>query len=545
MVKELLIRLPNGSTQSTPLDIDYIGIGRSTDNELAFPDDSGLSRKHMAFERRGAAWIVSDLGSKNGTMVNGDRIAEAHTLQPGDRVSAGHIVIEYGASAPSARIDQTVVFVERGSEEVGTTVVAKLEGALSSKGPQSPQQDTRHMQALIKAGRELSGHRPLQDLFAVILDLAIEAVGAARGVLMTLESNGLIMRAARGDKFKISSVIRDRVLDGRESMLVRDATLDRALRERLSIVEQGVRSMMAVPLQTDNKVIGLIYVDSPYQVLEFSSGDLNLLTVLSNVAAIRIEHARHAEVEHAAQLIMRDLQQAAEIQRGLLPSKPPKVQQFDLAGYNEPCRTVGGDYFDYFMTPDGKLALLVADVAGKGMPAAMMMSSLQARVHVLAEAIPDLGPMVTRLNKIVKDTCPANRFITFFMSLIDPATGEVTYCNAGHNPAIVARADGKIEMLGGGGGPPLGILPFSKYSEETTVLHPGDVFVLYSDGMTEAAKPELDDEFGEERLAGLVSSNRENSADTILDIAYQSVKTWLDGNPAADDVTLVVAKRLS
>ena len=542
MVKELLIRLPNGGTQTTPLDVDHIGLGRSTDNELAFPDDSGLSRKHLAFARKGDGWVVADLGSKNGTMVNGIRLTEGHKLQPGDRVSAGHLVIEFGAP-PMLHPDQTVVFVDKGSTEVGTTVVAKLEGALSAKGPQSVQNDTRHMQALIKAGRELSGHRPLDELFKVILDLGIEAVGAARGVLLTLETNGLVMRAARGDGFKISSVIRDRVIEGKESMLIRDATLDRALRERLSIVEQGVRSMMAVPLQTDKKVIGLIYVDSPYQVMEFSSDDLNLLTVLANVAAIRIENTRLVEVEQAEQLIMRDLQQAGEIQRGLLPSKAPKVQQFDLAGYNEPCRTVGGDYFDYFMTAEGKLALIVADVAGKGMPAAMMMSSLQARVHVLSEAIPDLGPMVTRLNKIIKDNCPANRFITFFMSLIDPATGEVTYTNAGHNPAIIARADGKIEMLGGGG-PPLGILAFSKYAEEKTVLRPGDVFVLYSDGMTEAAIPEVDEEFGEDRLAELVSANRERTADAILDIAYQSVKTWLDGNPAADDVTLVIAKRL-
>ena len=148
------------------------------------------------------------------------------------------------------------------------------------------------MQALIRAGQELATNRPLAELFPVILDLSIEAVSAQRGVLMMLEGDRLVLRAHKGDGFRISTAVRDRVLKEKNSMLVRDAQLDDAFRERMSIVEQKVRTMMAVPLQTKDRIIGLIYVDSPFFLREFTKDDLNLLTVMANIAAIRIEHAR-------------------------------------------------------------------------------------------------------------------------------------------------------------------------------------------------------------------------------------------------------------
>src|ERR1700733_9278895 len=197
------------------------------------------------------------------------------------------------------------------------------------------------MRALIRAGRELAGNMPLAELFKLIMNLSVEAVGATRGVLMTLEGKELVVRAAHGEGFRISSAVRDRVINAKTSLLVRDARLDEAFAGRMSIVQQQIRSMLAVPLQTDDRVIGLIYLDSPHFVHEFTKEDLNLLTVMANVAAIRIEHARLAEVEQAERVLARDLEQAAEIQRGLLPACAPVVPGVDLAGYNAACRTVG------------------------------------------------------------------------------------------------------------------------------------------------------------------------------------------------------------
>ena len=238
-----------------PLDRDRISLGRSSANELCYPDDAGLSRQHLALVRGltgEGLWHVEDLGSKNGTLLNGRRIDKAAPFRSGDRISAGHLTIEFANVLPIAE-SNTVVFVEHGESvsSSSTTVVASLDAVL---GPQQDDmnktyvmQGSPQMRALIRAGRELAGHRPLAELFQVIMDLSVEAVCAGRGVLMTLEGDHLEVRAHRGDGFKISETVRDRVLKDKASLLVRDAQLDQALREHLSIVAQKVRSMMAVP----------------------------------------------------------------------------------------------------------------------------------------------------------------------------------------------------------------------------------------------------------------------------------------------------------
>jgi sigma-B regulation protein RsbU (phosphoserine phosphatase) len=544
----LVIRTPDGKSRTVPLPDTRLTLGRATTNDLCYADDAGLSRQHLVFERAGREWQVKDVGSKNGTLVNGFRITGAATLKPGDRVSAGHLTMEFAGAVPT--VNDTVVFVEGQDIQTTatTTVATSLEGLMGRDESSEDMGKTRVFQgspqtrALIRVGRELAGHRPLAELFEVIMDLAMDAVTAGRGVLMTLENGVLEVRAHRGEGFQISSAVRDRVLNERASLLVRDAQMDQALKERRSIVMQSVRSIMAVPLQTNDRVIGLIYVDTPNVVRQFTREDLNLLTVMANVAAIRVEHARLAEVERTEQLMAKELGQAAEIQRGLLPTQAPETKGFEIAGQNQPCRTVGGDYFDYIPYPDGRVAMIVADVAGKGMPASLLMSSLQARVQVVFEEPDDLAAKVTKLNRIVKSNCPGNRFITFFICVLDPATGEVAYCNAGHNPPLLVRRDGTMESLPSGG-LILGILPMATYTEGQCRLDPGDTVVLFSDGVTEAAPPSGDGDFGEERLADVIRQNTSEPVTNVVQAVFDEVVRFTAGAPAADDITVVVARR--
>ena len=544
--REIVIRNIDGKNVNVPLDRDRITLGRSSATELCYPDDAGLSRQHLAITRAGDGWQVEDLGSKNGTVLNGKRIDKPTPFKVGDRISAGHLTIEY---SDGGQAHHTVEFVDQSDAftNTSTTVVASLDAVL---GPQADDmnktyvmQGSPQMRALIRAGRELAGHRPLEELFTVIMDLSVEAVMAGRGVLMTLENGELQVKAARGEGFKISATVRERVLTKKESLLVRDAQLDQALREHMSIVEQKVRSMIAVPLQTNDRVIGLIYVDQPHLIREFSREDLNLLTVMANVAAIRIEHARLNDIKEAERAMAKEMQQAALIQKRLLPEKAPTVEGMDIFGSTTACRTVGGDYYDYIPFPDGRVALLVGDVAGKGMPASLLMSSLQARVQVLFEDGDDLAKKIARLNKAVSANCPDNRFITFFMGVADPKTGELVYTNAGHNPPVVVRADGSFEMLKGAGGLILGILPMAMYKEARVTLNQGDALVLFSDGVTEAADPS-DTEYGEERLGALVASMRDRPAEEIVGAIQAAVTGFTQGAPAADDITVVVARRL-
>ena len=540
MLRKLLIRCPDGRTKIVPLEGPRLVVGRAATAGLSFPDDADLSRQHFALEAENEEWTVRDLGSKNGTFVNSVALEAPQLLQPGDRIAAGHLAIVY---APESRqsIPGVVVF-DGGATPAAATVITSLEGALS--GP-APRQGTgtvlSPMRALMRFDEELSGNIPLADLFPLTLHLALEAVNARRGVLLILEDGKLAPKAFEGEHFRISTTVRDRVLQERSSILVRDALRDHAFRDRMSIVEQKVHAMMAVPLQTKDRIVGLLYVDSPIP-LEFTDDDLGFLTIMANVAAMRIENARLAEIEEAERLLRRDLDQAAEIQRRTLPEKAPDLPQADLAGFNAACRTVGGDYYDFFPFPDGRVAVALGDVSGKGLPASLMMMSLQARVQVLAEEPGDLAMLMTRLNKTTCASCPANRFITFFFCVLDAATGELAFANAGHNAPVLVRASGEALLLEGGG-PVLGILPWARYTEDHAHLDRGDMLVLYSDGITEAANAALE-EFGEERFIELLQRNRERPAAAIVESVKEALTQFTAGAPQADDMTLVVARRI-
>ena len=541
MQREIQILSPDGQTRIVPLEGQRISLGRSSITELCYPDDSGLSRQHLAFEKQGDQWSIRDLGSKNGTLLNGVRITSPQVLKPGDRVTAGHLILIFDSS--TIRGSRPVVFFEEIPEENNTssTVITGLKDVMQADIAK-PEAGSVHVSALIRAGNELAGQRPLPELFRVILGLAMEGVQAERGVVMTLEGDELVIRANKGEGFRISSAVRDRVIKG-DSVLVRDTSLDDAFRERRSIVEQHVRTLMAVPLQTKDRVIGLIYVDSPGLIREFSRDDLSLLTVMANIAAIRIEHARFAEMEQARQLMARELEQAAEIQRSFLPSVAPQVQGLDLAGHNAACRTVGGDYYDFFAYPSGRVAMVLGDVSGKGMPASLLMMGLQARVQALIDEPSCLGEAMTRINRITSANCPRNRFISFFMCILDSSTGELTYANAGHNPPIIVRSDGTHQVLEGGG-PVLGILSMIEYQEYKVQINKGDIFAIYSDGVTEAATPK-DEEFETENLAKVLATYSSRCAAEIIEEVNKALTAWTAGAPPADDITLIVARRLA
>jgi serine phosphatase RsbU (regulator of sigma subunit) len=538
MERQLRVEVEGGPVRRFALERPRITIGRSSENDLAYPDDPAMSRRHLLIELQDGDWWIEDLRSKNGTQLNGHKLTGRCRLELGDRIAVGRVTLAF--EERGALDDHTVVFVDEEISSDSTSISAEpqaLEAALSA--PEAA--GGNRVQALIEAGRELAQHRPLHELFPVILDLAVKSVGARRGVLTTLEQGALRVRAARGDEFRISRAVRDQVLTEKKSLLVLDTSQDERLRSSMTLVQEGVRSLMAVPLQTSDRVTGLIYVDMPDIVRPFTTEDLTLLTVLANVAAIRIEHARLVEVEQAERVMARQLEQAAEIQRNLLPREAPRVAGLDIAGGSVPCQSVGGDYFDYVEMPGGRLAVMVGDVAGKGMSAALLMSSLQARVQVLVEESQPLAALVTRLNRSVAAACPENRFITFFMAAVDPASGEFSYVNAGHNPPMLVRASGAVEKLAEGG-PIMGILKQIAYGEAQGRLEPGDLLVIYSDGVTEAQNL-AEEEFGEERLERELAAWRGQQSAAIVAGIHKALEKFVGEAPAADDITLVAVRR--
>lgn len=546
---ELLISGPKGQPTTFELKKDTLSIGRAADNDLAYPDDPWLSRFHLCFEKQnGDTWVVRDCGARNGTVLNSVTLKAPHPIKVGDRIYAGHLTIEVKDKQFEAK-KHVISFVN--DEDKSTreaTIVTSLDKVLgraeqsdSRTGSDSGMQSARFVKALIRAGQELAGHSPLEELFPAILKLALAATGAKRGVILTLENGDLVVRASEGDGFSLSTAVRDRVIRDRCSLVIGDAMLDEAFRQQKSIVMQRVRSMMAVPLQTGDRVIGIIYVDNGSFMRPFSQEDLDLLTVMSNVAAIRIEHARLNAVEQADKILEMELSQASEIQRSLLPKHPPVFPGYELAGSNIPCRTVGGDYYDFLPYQDGRLGLVVGDVSGKGLPAALMMSNLQARVQMLVEARPDPARAVTVLNHNLAEHNVLGRFITFWYGLLDPVTGCVEYANAGHNPPVILRANGEIETLGEGG-MVMGIFAKERYDMAETCLHPGDTLALYSDGVTEAMDTN-DREFGEHGLGDFLLRNRNQPCADMVNELADEVRTWCGANSFADDFTVLLVRR--
>ena len=541
----LVIDAPNGETVRIHLEKQQYRLGRAPDNDLAFPADQKLSREHLILERRQGCWTLRDLQSRNGTVLNGQCISEPTPLTHGDRITAGHLVLCYDTRGEFAHAKlKDVQFVNQELTTAKHTVALDLKSALAdAHSTGRPTLHDSHLGALVQAVRALAGQGALDRLFELVLNSSLDAVKASRGIVMTKESGGeLAIRAVRGDKFRISNTVREMVMTEGQSLLVRDARLYKDFASRTSIIAEEVRSILAVPLQTDERVIGLLYLDSSNIVRDFTVEDLNLVTVLANIAAIRIEHARLIREEESRKLLDRDLERAAEIQRRLLPSHAPEISGFDLAGYNAPCRTVGGDYYDFLTYSDGRVAILIGDVSGKGFGAALLMSSLQARAQVFFDDPKDLAIQLSHLNRSVACNCPGNSFITFFIGILNPANGEVVYCNAGHNPPLLINREGRVETLETTG-IPLGISINATYEEKTFRLGHGDVLILFSDGVTEASSPVDDNEFGEDRLISVVKRERGLSSGRLVERIRAELQSFSQAGAASDDVTLVLAQR--
>ncbi len=543
---QLVIRRPDGTTGVHPVTGGVVRLGRATENDLSFPDEPDLSRRHLMIERTSGSWVLRDLGSKNGARLNGVPIQGAVELRPGDRIQAGRLVMELRAEAvppPSRRP------AARDEGPSRATIAVRLDhllpqaaGAARSEA-ELPLKSASHLQALLHAGAEFAGKMSLSELLPLILELAANAVGAPRGMLLLDENGDLVPRAVRGKPFSISRTAQERVLAGRESLLIQDTLSDEKLRMQASIISQGVRSILAAPLQTKDKVIGLLYLDSASAARALTREDLDLLTVMANMAAVRIEIARLVEIEERERRVSLEMEQAAEIQRGLLPARPPFQAGLDVAACNQSCYYAGGDYYDFFERPDGRLLVVLGDVAGKGMPAALLMASLQARLQVLVESEPDLAKLTSQLNRITADHCPGNRFVTLFPCEIDPRSGEIDYVNAGHNPPLVLRRNGRAEMLEGGG-LILGVLRNARYDVLHGRLAEGDVPVLFSDGATEAENPATGEQFGEERLSETLRAMPDSNAAEMMERVRAAVEAFAGSISGSDDFTVVIVRKL-
>ena len=298
----------------------------------------------------------------------------------------------------------------------------------------------------------------------------------------------------------------------------------------------GVAALIPLTIQGETK--GTLCLEERKGNERLTDADLQLLYTMGGQVIISLENARLFEESLERQRLQEELHLAREIQQGLLTSDFDLDSGWSVYGSNVPSREVGGDYFDVIKMEDGRIGIAIADVSGKGAGASLLMSNLQASLRALINVEPDLGLLVKRINKILYENTSADKFITFFIGIIDPASRKLTFCNAGHNPPLMFSTTGKVRLLEEGG-LIIGVLKNSEYQTESVDLAKGDKIVLYTDGITEAEN-DSEEEFGESGLITHVQANLSEKPEALVNSIIDEVKEFAPDISSQDDVTLLI-----
>jgi len=514
-------------------------IGRRETNDLRLAG-SEVSRDHaeITLESNGT-YVLKDRASRYGTYVNGDQVTQ-HPLTHGDRIRLGR---SGGAE---------MVFLVRDSEPA-----AEKSPTTTAIG------DLRQIGALLEGLRALGSGRVLDDVLSLVLDSAIDVGGAERGFIMLASPAGeLEFKMARGrgritlsgGSFATSRKIPEEVFRTGEPRDVADLLDSELANLHMGTVALGIRNVLCVPLRlvryldkadvTDEreKRIGVLYLDSREKGTLLSVSTKAALETLATEAAVAIENARlYRETMEKAKM-EQEMRIAAEIQQALLPRMARAGSFFTAAAASLPCRSIGGDFYDYVDLQDGALGFALGDVAGKGPPAELLSAMMQGIFAAQAASNDSPSQTISRVNLALYRRGIESRFVTLMYGAMKP-DGNLTYCNAGHNPPlIIAPSDTtqKVRRLECGG-PIVGLFDAATFEEETVKLNPGDWLIVFSDGVSEAMSAS-GDEYGEGRIVTLVEGNKSLEPQQLLEALFADVRDFTRGAPQSDDITAMVLR---
>jgi len=513
-----------------PIDRPVYTIGRRSASDLKIMSVD-VSRDHAEIARDADRYVLRDKGSQYGTFVNGETVTE-RSLMHGDRIRLGR-----GDTVE-------LVFLADGAE---TTVGDSASGVA----------DLRQIAALLDSLRALGSGRALDEVLTLVMDAAIEVSDADRGFIMLADARGeLEFKIARarggvtlaGNTFVTSTKIpKDVFTTGRTFDDHFEGDLANVHLETIAL---GIRHVLcaALPLMhygsvpaaatVRQKKIGVLYLDAKERSTQRSRMTRTALETFATEAALAIESARlYTEAVEGARL-ERELRIAAEIQRSLLPEPRYVTAWVDAAGEAVPCQAIGGDFFDYLTLPDGSFGFALGDVAGKGPPAALLTAKLQGIFTAHASSSPGPADTLARVNQALIRRAIEARFATMMYGIISP-TGTLTYCNAGHNPPMLFARDGlrRLEQ----GGVVLGLFQHAAYDEESLQLQPGDLLVIFSDGVPDALNLS-GDEFGEDRILSTVEPRLACDPPALLAHVLSAVREFAKGAVQNDDVTAMVVR---
>lgn len=307
-------------------------------------------------------------------------------------------------------------------------------------------------------------------------------------------------------------------------------------------VEGDIKTLLCVPLLVKNKLVGILAIFNKRQNGEFSEDDKRLLSIIAAQSGQILENARLYEQERSLLVVQEQIRLASRIQLDLLPKAAPSIPGYDIAGRTMPAQMVGGDYYDFIHIDDARMACCLGDVSGKGLPASLLMANLQATLRAQSSVLPTAKDCISRSNQMLHQSTSDEKFATLFYGILNSQTNDFTFCNAGHDPPFLVSSSGESRRLKTGG-IVLSMMESFPYSEETIALSPGDVLVMYSDGLTESMNAD-GGMFGEEKIATLLNQWKGTGSAEIVENMFAAVKEHAGATPQSDDLTMVVIRRL-
>jgi sigma-B regulation protein RsbU (phosphoserine phosphatase) len=534
-------------------------IGRSPECHVVL-DVAAVSRRHAIITLTDDQFWVQDTGSRNGTIVNGQKVAGQAQLRDGDRIVICDVEFEFRhlpptgilgglASASSSLLTPLVPVEDDDEQEDASSVMATLD---VSAGPRSGWQTSAkpevQLQAMIEISHNLSRAITATDILPKVLDSLFKIfVQADRGfVIMRPKPEApfvpVATKARRGDDdqgMRISKTIIQKAITEKKAILSADASSDARFNMAQSIADFHIRSLICAPMIDSNgEAFGVIQVDTRDQRSRFTDFDLSVLAGVAGQAAIALDNARMHENAIKQRALQRDLEVAREMQTALLPSAAPNVPGFHFFQHYQAAYEVGGDYYDYVLLPDDRFAAVVGDVAGKGVSAAILMAKLSSDVRFWLAREPDPAKALAKINASFSRHGWDDRFVTMVVAVVDPQACELTLVNAGHMPPILRSGDGTVQEIGGEeAGLPLGVIDDFEYQAYKREFLAGDFLTIFTDGFSEAMNSKRD-LFGLERLIELCS-DKTIKADCLGPCILDKVHQFVGDFPQSDDMCLV------
>jgi len=546
-----LVLLQGGEAIPYGLDGDVTVMGRAPECQIQL-DSNMVSRRHAQVVREGNAFYLEDLGSGNGTFLNGKRIAARTPLKGDDRLKLGPILLRFETGATSRKRDaepDTMFHIEISGDETATIV----ESAETTGGFGGLEvQPEAKLRAVIEITRSLAGTVDLQAIVPLILDTLFSIFPQAdRGciLLKDAESGQMVpvaqkhRRAEADETVKLSRTILNKVLKDRSGILSADATSDSRFEAAASISSLTIRSMMCVPLlQLDGEPMGVINLDTQNVLSRFTKDDLNLLLAVAGQAALSYESARLL-TSHMEKLKQdSEIAIAKNVQQALLPKSLPTVAGYDFFASYDTALAVGGDYYDAILLDNGKICLSFGDVAGKGVPASLVMSRISSVVQSTLRYVDDPGEAVEAINNHMCASAVEGRFVTYILAIVDTISHEMRLVIAGHMSPMVRKPDGTIEEFDEESvGIPVGVLEDYPFDVLSRTIQPGETVLFYTDGVSEAMNP-AGDLYGDKRVREFLRKSRGKPAE-IGKALLADVRSHANGRDQNDDITIMVFGR--